>query len=439
MKKNPRVFANIAKTLDPFLKNNPSAVIAQDGKDIQIQKPWNDETLTIELHPVNRKLVDALNSVYLPPRFTALWHKDTEDIEFIFTASPTPKHLHSRKFTFQFEGKAWKCEYADASDRLMIIAEASRPVAPPTDTNHRNLQSFSLYLHYKREHPQSEQAKLSRPLSFWIRKVGLAEERLPDLCRHLNFFMNYFDHSTPRIHIHAPPTAENSAFVYPWKPNSQFPSVINGRRLDTFLQQLWESSLEATDIFRRYLYSYQIIEYCAFYHVQDHVLSAIERAILSPDLHIRSEEIARDVLDAVTEDKVEEARKVQLVIQRHVAPRKVWVPIEANLRLFSTETSFDGGLKLPALTRENWSFDDFNASWDPKLADSLRSIRNGMVHAREKRMTGIISPTRENANRLRHWILPLQEIAKELLVFSSRKGERPNQALQPTREQKEIQ
>ncbi|MFH0802313.1 MAG: hypothetical protein V2A78_08030 [bacterium] len=407
----------VKNKLEQFLKNNPSAELREKGKEIEILRPWNDETIALRIDPSDSKLIDALNSLYFPPRFTAIWHKDTDDIEFIFTALPTHKHLYTRHFSFQFERKSWECEYADASDRLMTIAKASKPIEAPTTTNHRNLQSFSMYLHLKKEHP--EQASRWHPLSFWIRKVGLNEERLPDLCQHINFFMNYFDFASPAIDIHEPPTTESSGFVSPWKPSTDFPAVINGRKLDPFLLQLWESSQDATDVFRRFLYCYQIIEYCAFYHVQENVLAAIGRALLSPDLNMRSEEIARDVLEAVTEDKVEDARKVQIVISRHVDPRKLWVAIEANLKLFSAETSFDGGLKIQALTREQWTFEDFKTSWDPRLVDSLRTIRNGLVHAREKRMTCIISPTRENANRLRHWFPPLKVAARELLVFSA--------------------
>ena len=114
---------------------------------------------------------------------------------------------------------------------------------------------------------------------------------------------------------------------------------------------------------------------------------------------------------------MEEARKVQVVIQRHVAPEKLWQTIEPNAAFFCEPMEFEGGLRLEPLIKQGWSFPDFRAAWTPKFADSLRMIRNGLVHAREKRMSGIIAPTARNHQLLRPWLPPLRATALELIVY----------------------
>jgi hypothetical protein len=51
-------------------------------------------------------LIDALNNVRLPERYTAIWHGDSETFEVIYTAFPLPltADVASRAFTFKHKG-----------------------------------------------------------------------------------------------------------------------------------------------------------------------------------------------------------------------------------------------------------------------------------------------------------------------------------------------
>lgn len=413
---NPTL-ARLRERLQVFLDRNPGSELRERGKSVVMAAPWGDPTLILQIDEGADDLIAALNAVYLPPRLTAIWHLDSRDLEIIFTAHPLRPSLRERSFEFQLGGRTYRCLFAPSSSRLMAIAVASRPTAPPSETDHRNLQSYFLYHHHVKEHPDSELAKEGCPTSFFIRGLEYEEDSVIQLVRELNFFMAYADPKTPKILVHRSQISGAPSHKDPLTAAEQFPSLLRGRHVDPNLLGLWESSINAADPFRRFIYLFQILEYCAFYHVQEDILRVIRRAIQSPDAPARVGEIAREILDAVVEDRVQEPQKLIAGIDRCVDPASLWKMIEPNTGHFAQELRFDGGFVLPALISERWTLEDFRRAWSPKFADSLRKIRNALVHARESRQVGVIAPTQENYEKLGPWLAPLQVAAMEAIVF----------------------
>src|SRR5689334_17255224 len=117
-----------------FLKANTSAQLIQveiPEKYLAIKRPWGDDTIQIRLPSDIGPLANVLSNVYLPEKFTALWHKDTQKFEVIFTASPLTgpyTELIDRKFRFDHDGSSYNCYYGRSSERLMAIAEHFVPI-----------------------------------------------------------------------------------------------------------------------------------------------------------------------------------------------------------------------------------------------------------------------------------------------------------------------
>jgi hypothetical protein len=125
--------------LAEFFDLNPAArlSIRGDGKGFVVAKPWNDESLQINVSLENRPLIRALNSVYLPERILGLWHRHT--------ALPLlHEDIADRAFSFTHEGITYKCSFGISSEELLLIAEHHRRVKV-SDTNFRNLASFRLF------------------------------------------------------------------------------------------------------------------------------------------------------------------------------------------------------------------------------------------------------------------------------------------------------
>src|SRR5690242_20133341 len=85
---------DLSNKLEPFLKSNPGSGLSRRGTENVISCPWGDPTLEIVIPPGDADpLIEALNAVYLPPQYSAVWHKDSKDLEFIFSAIATNSPL----------------------------------------------------------------------------------------------------------------------------------------------------------------------------------------------------------------------------------------------------------------------------------------------------------------------------------------------------------
>ncbi len=158
-----------------------------------------------------------------------------------------------------------------------------------------------------------------------------------------------------------------------------------------------------------------MLEYAAFYYLREDILRSVRRILASPDAPSHRDDVARQILDIIVEDRTTDEAKIQAVFQQVVDPAALWREIERKLPLFSESTVFDGGFTLPPLVKAGWGLDDFKASWIPKLPDTFRKLRNALVHAREQRLAKCITPSIRNQRLLRPWVL-LSEIATEQVI-----------------------
>lgn len=131
-------------TLQEFISNNPESDLAENDNSYIINKPWGDETLIFEIQKNNKEAIKSLNFLRLLPRFTGLWHRDTGDLEFIFTYIKNDDPICSNSFLFNFKGQSFKCGYSKGTDRLQQILEIAKPIARASDSNYRNLGTLNL-------------------------------------------------------------------------------------------------------------------------------------------------------------------------------------------------------------------------------------------------------------------------------------------------------
>lgn len=133
---------DVKVSLDAFAQLNPEATVDAQEDAFLVSKPWGDDSLMIRVSYEAKAVAETLNSLRLPPRFSAVWHMDTRDLEFVFGPLAVDDELRSRRFTFTFGGRSLVCEFADASERLVPLANAMRPAGPPSVTNLRNLDAI---------------------------------------------------------------------------------------------------------------------------------------------------------------------------------------------------------------------------------------------------------------------------------------------------------
>jgi len=72
----------------------------------------------------------------------------------------------------------------------------------------------------------------------------------------------------------------------------------------------------------------------------------------------------------------------------------------------------------PILTK-GMSCEDFSPNWCPKILETLRKVRNALVHGKEKRMAKVISPTPRNDILIQPLIAVVRRTAEQVILFGS--------------------
>ena len=411
--------ANFLRTkLQAFLSRNPEVDVRAGGREASAIRPWGEEAIEIPLRTDDEELFEALNSVRLPPRFTAIWHEDTREFEVIFTVLEGEPHLLERMFEFRYRGSCYQCAFGPSSPRLRVIARKARPSGSASPSHYRNLQPFYRFEHMLEEHPDADYVKNGKPTSFWIRGIdGYDDDRIGDLIRNLNFHMSYFDLRTPIILIHEESVASHKANDLHSPDIAPFPESLSGQDIDQHLLILWESAREG-DPFLRFIHYYQILEYAGFYHVKEKVRRDIERAIVAPDAVSRPDRVAQQILDAISAERRQDDTKINEMIEECVNLQEMWDIMDGSLDAFSEEVKLDGGFILPAVASASTGYEGFTQSWNKQFPPALHRVRNALVHARESRQSTMIAPTTANRSRLSPWLLPLSQTAARVMLYS---------------------
>ena len=411
--------ANYLRTkLDVFLSRNPEAEVRTGEPEPSVIRPWGDEAIEIPLYNDDDELFEALNSVRLPPRFTAIWHEDTRKFEVIYTVLEKDNYLLDRSFDFRYRGTCYHCSFGQSSPRLKAIARRARSSGSSSHSGFRNLLPFYRFEHTLEAQPDSDYVTSGEPTSFWIHGIDdFDDDHIGDLVRNLNFHMSYFDHHTPTIIIHEEPAASHKTDDLHSLPIHSFPDTLSGRDIDQHLLVLWESA-RGGDPFLRFIHYYQILEYAGFYHVRDKVRRGIERAIVAPDAASRPETVAQQIHDAISADRRRDDEKINEMIEECVDIHEMWDVLNGSLGPLSENIELDGGFILPALVSASISYEEFGQSWNGRFLPALHRVRNALVHAREFRQSTMIAPTMANHARLSPWLLPLSQTAARVMLYS---------------------
>jgi hypothetical protein len=358
----------LKQKLSSYFVSNPDSGLKFDKGQFWVEKPWGDPSLQFRLEAGDERLIAALNQSYLPPRFTAIWHRDSRDLEVIWGAVNSSREEIGRHFEFRFGGRCLRCEFQEASERLLVMASSTiATIGTATDTNYRNMLLLGSQLRRMARLPQSALTIELTPTSFWVRGIAeWSESFVEGLFRHINFYARYFDRQCPILLIHEPSPSGRGTINTIRYPTGGFPAIISGRPLDPYLLSIWDSAITTNDTFRQFLYHYQILEYVAFYYIQDEILEKVRRVLAAPQTPVRIDEASREIVDAIVMDRTRDEAKFISAIQECVPPETMWREIEANVDRFSEQVEFDGGLLLLPLIKQGWKFEDFKTAWIPR-------------------------------------------------------------------------
>ncbi|MGD9538332.1 MAG: hypothetical protein AB7P52_15995 [Alphaproteobacteria bacterium] len=408
------------RALAPYLEMHPESAVEEikqpDRPRLAITKPWGEEGLVIFLPDPLEPLADALNNVLLPESFTAMWHRDTRQLEVIWTAFPLKgpfADVAGRKFTFRFESCEHECQFGSSSARLLLIAEHTAPTGMSA-TQYRNLQSYHQYIDWQKQTAGKEDAPKwpGSPRSFWVHNFDWNAERALRFARHLNFYMTYYDSSSPDMLVW-PPKSDDP------KPRTryiigQFPSLIDARLVEDDLLHYWDASRKG-DAARQFVYAYRIIEYASYTHIGHDARLKVRQLLNAPHAFSDTAALAERVIAAALGSETDDIRRIFMLLEDTVNPGLVWREIAENRAAFENETRFDGGCVMKPLISKTETESTFVTNGVSQFAQSARQIRNHLSHGRDQKTQTSITPTVSNFRKLKPWVSVLSVVAGEVI------------------------
>jgi hypothetical protein len=304
-----------------------------------------------------------------------------------------------------------------------MLAKWFRRTGKQSGTDYRNLDLLREYVQLverKRVYIEDYLAGLE-PISFFVGGFKKWDENeVIDVSKHLNFFMQFYDRDSPYVIIHRPEVEELEKPKQLRVSELAFPKSISSRHRDPFLLDLALTANTATSSPRlQFIYYYQIIEYAAFYHVDAETRRQLLKIINIPDIHSTPDKYIPRIMDSVSISlRQDEEARLEKVINVACSPEAIWEELQQNISYFSKKVESDGGFVLEPFVPEGITKDNFCGMWHPKTADTLRFIRNALVHGRERKFIQVISPTPRNDLLIRPWVGIVRCVAEHIMVFN---------------------
>ena len=406
------------QSLSDFLAANTYSSLADislDKKRPIISEPWGEASFCL-LIGSSGTLVEVLNNVILPERFSAIYHRDSRKLEVLWTAYGLPEAAHeinTRQFVFSYKGIEHTCTFGSSSERCLAIAESFFPLKP-SETNFRNLQSFSAYT--KVQEARRKEFSPLGPLSFWIDNLDWDEISVIEIVSNLNFYLKYYDNRSPIVMIHD--NAQSATVVRERYLHGKFPPRIGGRHLDDNLLSFWNfcGSDPNINTMVQFILYYRIIEYSAFHYIDASIRAELRKVIMAP--HFAPDALAsiENIVGAFNVTKLEDTSRFRAVLQHCVRPQLLWPDVEKNLDFFSQETKFDGGFVAKPLVSKAETAANFLTGRVASFAETIRKIRNTLSHGKDQETAGVILPTLRNFNLLRPWVYLIATAAGEVVL-----------------------
>jgi hypothetical protein len=405
----------------PYLAANEHSTIERvargaGGARIAIVKPWEESGIAIFLQHDKAALANALNNLILPVPFTAIYHKDTRELEVIWTAYPiggASVEVLERKFDIEFEGVKHGCNFGGSSARLLTIATSAVPIGV-SDTQHRSLPSYSQYVKWKKDADAGKaEQPAGRPVSFWINNLDWDAERAIRLARHLNFYLTYYDALSPFMFIW--PSKMEAAESRSRYIRGAFPEHIDWQPVEDDLLHFWHA-LKEGDAGRKFVYAYRIIEHASYGYIEKAARLKIKRLIATAhEFDDRADLCDAVVATALGSKDMDDGARMAALLAEMLDPALLWKEIIRNRAAFEKSVTFDGGYILKNLISADDTETTFAAGGVGKFSHAARHIRNHLSHGRDRYSQTSITPTMENFRKLEPWVGPLIAVAGEVI------------------------
>lgn len=406
-----------------FKKNNTHCKFSVEEDLFVIDNPWGSDDSRLAFPITDHDVIRDLNNVILNPQFDAVFHIDTNTVEFIYghgDPEEEPFKSHGdREYEMNLDGVRCMCRFALPTERLLNIAKGFRRL--PSETGEIVVPQLLAFRDAQRldkipkRGQEYFQGKVAR--NFFVKPdKPLTEIDMELFARHINFVGSYYDRRSPSIIIRKRDgeTARERKTPLQLIENT-FPSSLALPILDDFMLQLIEVARQTSPRFA-FVYYYQVIEYAGFYFLDSKTKRDLRQLLRDPSLITCAEDKVAQLFAFLADLSHGDEVKMKKVIEEYCDPKVIWRDVINEKDFFSSPVSFDGGFELSPLIANDTTEQTWSAMWMPKLYEHLTKIRNCLVHARERRQSNVILPSRSNTRKIESYVHVIARVAEQIAL-----------------------
>ena len=397
-------------------EKNPTVEITTETEHINISKLWNDNTFMCRF-PLNIDL-DFLDNLTFPEAFSAIIHNDLNQIEFIFGPLKNKEPIIGRNFQFNYKSKTFEIIYEKSSDRLITIAKSFREVEESDESRYRNLRAFRDFFKDEKSEAMERFFSDREPISFFIRGDLTVISDYFDFAKCLNFYMSFYDRKSPKIYIHKEKLESESYSEFCHTENDEFPSHINSVKIEPVLLDLFQIASETKNMRLKYIFYYQVLEYCSYYYLNEGLKRKLNNIVKNPDIINNSNHYSQLLIEEFKDHfkANNDKQKLEKLITENCEYSDLKNDILINAKYFSTDLKFDGGFKITALFTNEGQVENPPKDIMKSIIDRVDKIRNVLVHIRESRENKVILPTQKNNNLLIPYLFLLKRLSEVIAI-----------------------
>ncbi len=408
------------ETLERLKENNPNAIFENKRKYLTIKNLWNDSSFQIVIDKTSNNVDKLHDTVYLE-ELIAIYHKNDDRLEFIYTPVDPSENLHKRKFDFNYLGKTYKCYFGESSESLEILAKGFQPLTPSDKSDHRNLSEYNDFFTLSKQPPfVKEYFKGKKAISFYVKgRLSQFKNDFTHLIKSLNFYFTYYDRTTPTLVLLQKHSNKDEHKMPCYSLFDTFPEVINAKSIESTILDILYTAHKTEDLRLQFIFYFQILEYCSYYFLENNIRQKLFNILKRPDININandySKNIIEDLQDHLSKHR-EDAKKMEKTISTFCEINDVKLELSQNIDFFCKDIEFEGGLKIPKLFNDKEGLKTITDNTLITIRSNIEKIRNVLVHLRESRENKVILPTNDNDKLLIPYLYVLRRIAEKVAI-----------------------
>lgn len=391
-----------------FKENNRSVELSNTDGEIIVKKCWNDDSFHFKFK--SKQSLSFLKNLILPQELFAIYHIDKELYEFIYLPLP---EKYERSFNYIYQGTTYKLYYGDPSLEFKKLVKhfVMNDIA---DINERAYYLLR-YLRYYDENIES-----LIPTNFFIKGDfrSMPYNEHITFFKHVNFMLSYYDRKSPTIIILDTNDSDIGDISIPCISNKMaFPQTLNSKKLDTTLLELMEAARSSTSYRLKYIFYYQVLEYCSYYYIENDLKRKVRNIVKTPDI-LNSDAYSQKILELLSDyaQNKSDAQRMDKLISDFCTYDDVKNELLVNGKYFVGDLCFDGGLTICGLFKKIEDIENEPNNIFQSIRKNIDKIRNVLVHARESRENVVISPTHKNVLLLRPYLYLLRRLAEVVVT-----------------------